>query len=296
MQLRALDLQFRQTPGLIAAWLIESGGEKALVETGPGSTLLRLLEALREAGVTPEEIGKVFVTHVHLDHAGAAGWWARQGAQVFCHPRARRHIVDPSRLLAGAREVYGDAMDSLWGETLPAPEENATALADGESVRLGDITVTALDTPGHARHHHAYAVGDTCFTGDVAGLRLEGSAYLSVTSAPSQFELEPYLDSIRRLRAAGFARLCLTHFGEITDVEAHLTAYEARVREVTERALQARSLPEPEWRALHTEKERALALQLGVTPALWERHELANGAAMCADGLRLWAREQTPKS
>ncbi len=291
MNIRALDLKFRQTPGLIAAWLLESAGEKALVEAGPGSTLPRLLEALQEAGATPGEIGKVFVTHVHLDHAGAAGWWARQGARVYCHPRARRHLVDPSRLLAGAHEVYGEAMESLWGEMLAAPEDKVTALEDGENVTVGEITLTALDTPGHARHHHAYAAGEVCFTGDVAGIRLEGSAYLSVAAAPPQFELEPYLASARRLRAAGFERLCLTHFGEVADADAHLAAYETRLREVAEQAARHRVLPAAEWRQTYRETERARALQAGVAPELWEKYELANGTGMCADGLRLWAGE-----
>ncbi len=289
MQVRPLDLRFRQTPGLIASWLLESAGEKALIETGPGSTLPCLLEALREAGTTPAEIKKVFVTHVHLDHAGAAGWWAGQGAQLFCHPRAQRHLIDPARLLTGAREVYGRQMESLWGQTLAAPAENVTALADGESVKVGAVTVTALDTPGHARHHHAYAVEDTCFTGDVAGMRLPSSHYLSVTSAPPQFELEPYLHSIRCLQEGGYARLCLTHFGEVREVRAHLARYQERVREVAAQALACRDMPAEEWRRHFEASEHERALRAGLPEAGWRQYELANAAAMCADGLRLWA-------
>ncbi len=291
MQIRALDLRFRGTPGLIASWLIESEQEKALIETGPASTLPQLLGALqREAGVSPGQIRRVFVTHAHLDHAGAAGWWARQGAQVYCHPRARRHLIDPRYLLGGAQMVYGDAMDELWGETLPAPEAQVTALEDGESVAVGAVTVTALDTPGHARHHHAYAIGAVCFPGDVAGMRLESSPYLSVTSAPSQFELQPYLDSIKKLRRMEFAALCLTHFGEVSAADSHLAAYAERVREVAERACQASALPDSDWRELHGREECELAKRLGVSEDFWEKHEKANPAGMCADGLRQWVQ------
>lgn len=289
MQVRALDLRFRQTPGLIAAWLLESGNEKALIETGPASTLPRLLEALAEAGTSPAEIRRVFITHVHLDHSGAAGWWAGQGAQVYCHPRAQRHLIEPSRLLVGSRAVYGDQMESLWGTTQAADAERVTVLQDGESVQVGQVTVTALDTPGHARHHHAYAVADVCFTGDVAGMRLEDSDYLSVTSAPPQFELAPYLDSIRRLRAMGFSRLCLTHFGEVSQVETHLTRYAERVQEMATLALACRDLDPDAWRAQYAAIEREQARRDLVSEADWQRLELTNSTAMSADGLRLWA-------
>src|SRR5690606_30958662 len=98
MRIQTLDLGFDGTAGLIASYLIESDSELALIETGPGSCLPRAVEELAERGVAVETIRKVFVSHVHLDHAGAAGWWAQQGAQVFCHPRAARHLIDPSRL------------------------------------------------------------------------------------------------------------------------------------------------------------------------------------------------------
>ena len=291
MQVRALDLRFRQTPGLIAAWLLESDGEKALIETGPASTLPRLLEALAEVGTSPSEIRRLFVTHVHLDHSGAAGWWAGQGAQIYCHPRAQRHLIDPSRLLEGSREVYGEQMESLWGVTQAAAAERVTVLMDGESVPVGKVNVTALDTPGHARHHHAYAVGEVCFTGDVAGMRLPNSNYLSVTSAPPQFELEPYLESIQRLRSLGFAQLCLTHFGEVNEVEAHLSRYAHRVRQVAAQALACRDLEPSAWRSHYAAVEQEQARSDGVSEADWSRLELTNSTAMSADGLRLWAEK-----
>jgi glyoxylase-like metal-dependent hydrolase (beta-lactamase superfamily II) len=291
MIIHPLDLHFQGTPGLIAAYLLESDGEWALIETGPGSCLPQTLAALAKLAVPVEAIRKVFVTHVHLDHAGAAGWWAQQGAQIFCHPRAARHLIDPSRLLASAAQVYGAKMESLWGAMLPAPAARVSILEDGQQVPLGQHTVQAWDTPGHARHHHAYVVGDVCFTGDVAGVRLETSPYLSVAAAPPQFDLAAYLDSVQRLLEADFSSLYLTHFGQVTSPEPHLKTYADRLNEV---AQEAEKWVAERWDELAAgqaflAKEWQSAQHLGVSPALWQRYEQANPTSMGASGLRQWA-------
>jgi glyoxylase-like metal-dependent hydrolase (beta-lactamase superfamily II) len=274
MIIHPLDLHFQGTPGLIAAYLLESDGEWALIETGPGSCLPQTLAALAKLAVPVEAIRKVFVTHVHLDHAGAAGWWAQQGAQIFCHPRAARHLIDPSRLLASAAQVYGAKMESLWGAMLPAPAARVSLLEDGQQVPFGQHTVQAWDTPGHARHHHAYVVGDVCFTGDVAGVRLETSPYLSVAAAPPQFDLAAYLDSVQRLLEADFSSLYLTHFGQVTSPEPHLKTYADRLNEV---AQEAKKWVAEGWDELNAgqaflAKEWQRAQHLGVSPALWQRY------------------------
>jgi len=292
MRIQILDLHFLGTPGLIASFLIESQGEWALIEPGPGSCLPQALKALAELGVKPEAIRKVFVSHVHLDHAGAAGWWAQQGAQLFCHPRAARHLIDPRRLLESARQVYGEQMESLWGPMLPAPEERVTVLADGDGVRIGDETLIAWDTPGHARHHHVFVVNDVCFTGDVAGVRLQNSPYLSVAAAPPQFDLTAYLSSVQRLRDGCFRRLFLTHFGEIIDVESHLEEYRECLIEVSHvvKAAVEEGLSGSEFESYYQAIQFAKAEAEGVGFALWESYEKANSSVMCADGLMQWAQ------
>ncbi|WP_395745685.1 MBL fold metallo-hydrolase [Prosthecobacter sp.] len=293
MRIHTLDLRFIGIPGLIASFLVESGGEYALIETGPGSTLETLRTAIRAAGVEEEAIKKVFVTHIHLDHAGAAGWWAQQGASVYCHPNAARHLVDPSKLMESARMVYGAQMDSLWGEMLPAPVERVVVLQDGESVNVGEVEILAWDTPGHARHHHAFIIGDVCFTGDVAGMRLEHSRYLSVTAAPPQFDPVAYVQSIDRLAAAKFKTLYLTHFGAVSDVAWHLSSYRERVMEVYERvAADFRAgVSVEENRRNYAAAEHAIAMKAGVDEALWEKGEDANVTSMCADGVRLYCEK-----
>lgn len=294
MKVHAIDLRFQGMPGVIAAYLLESGGEVALIETGPGSTLERLRDGILGCGVALERVTKVFVTHVHLDHAGAAGWWANQGAQVFCHPRAERHLVEPSRLIEGARQVYGAAFDSLWGEVMSAPKERVTALRDGEEIAFGDERIVAIETPGHAKHHHAFAINDVCFTGDVGGVKLEGSAYLSVAAAPPQFELEPYLQSVKRLRECEFRRLYLTHFGGVDDPRGHFMRYEDRLREVADEAKRSMVLVlgEDEWRVQFEASERERCFSVGGSTEVWGRYQVVNGTSMCADGLRSWASSE----
>lgn len=289
MRIHTLDLLFQNIPGLIAAYVVESAGELALIETGPGSTLETLRAGIRDLGLDEKKVRHVFVTHIHLDHAGAAGWWAQQGAQIYCHANAARHLIDPSKLIASARMIYQDQMDSLWGAMLPASADQVTILNDGDRVRFGDVEVIAWDTPGHARHHLAFIIGKACFTGDVAGMRLQGTSYLSVTAAPPQFEPVPYMASVDRLAAAGFGKIYLTHFGEITDVSDHLLRYRQHIEDVYEavKADHADGADEAEIRRRYTAREHALATTLGISEPDWLRLEAGNNTVMCADGVRL---------
>ncbi len=290
MRVHTLDLHFQDTPGLIAAYVIESHEGLVLIETGPGSTLPTLRAGLHALGFAEKDVRHVLVTHIHLDHAGAAGWWAQQGAQVYCHANAARHLMDPVKLIASARMVYQEQMDALWGPMLPAPADRVTILNDGDRLSLGaGMELIAWDTPGHARHHLAYLLGGSGFTGDVAGMRLQGSDYLSVTTAPPQFEPGPYMASVDRLAAAGLERLYLTHFGEVSDAAQHLARYRERIRDVHEsvRADMAAGQDAAVVRANHAAREHALATSLGVSAADWQRLEMSNGTAMCADGIRL---------
>ena len=294
MQIHTIDLEFQGTPGAIAAFLIESSDGLILIEPGPGSTTDTLLNKITALGFDPAEVRSVFVSHVHLDHAGAAGWWAQRGATLYVHPKATRHLIDPSRLIESAKMVYGDAFDSLWGEILPAPEENVRALEDGETVDIGGVVIEAIDTPGHAFHHHAFAIGDLCFTGDVAGARLQGTEYTSVTSAPPQFHLESYLASIDRLLERNFSKLYLTHFGELDDVQEHLTRYRTSVAAAAEiiKAFIDSGEDAESIQIAYEAFQLEQAFKLQVPREQWNTFQLANGTAMSADGLRLyWERK-----
>ncbi|HKG94299.1 MAG TPA: MBL fold metallo-hydrolase, partial [Gemmatimonadaceae bacterium] len=167
-----LDHHFRGSPRVIASYLIAGDRDAlTLVEAGPASTTDTLLAGVRQAGFDPARIERVIVTHIHLDHAGAAGTLVRRlpRARVYVHPVGAPHLVDPSKLMASATRIYGALMGPLWGEMLPVPEERLVVLADGETVDAGGRVLRAHDTPGHANHHLALhdARSGALFTGDV---------------------------------------------------------------------------------------------------------------------------------
>ncbi|HEU4453964.1 MAG TPA: MBL fold metallo-hydrolase [Longimicrobium sp.] len=290
-----VDLGWIGLPGQVAAYLVDGGDDAfAVVESGPGSTLETLLAAVRQVGRDPAGITHVFVTHVHLDHAGGAGALLRVAprAKLYAHPLGARHLVDPSRLLASAGQLYGAAMDQLWGDMAPVPPDRLVVLQDGDEVRVGDRRLRAIDTPGHARHHHSYHDPDAglIFTGDVGGIRLEGLKYVCAPTPPPDIDLDAWRGSVRRLRALGATRLLPTHFGGIDDVEWHLDDLDARLAAtaawVRERASAGAGLD-----ALTEEvRSRAEAEILAATgrPEAVRAYERAVPYPMMAAGLLRW--------
>jgi glyoxylase-like metal-dependent hydrolase (beta-lactamase superfamily II) len=237
-QIHTLDLCFQFWPESIASFLVIGPRGAVLVETGPCSTLPRLQTELLRHGVSPSDVRDILVTHIHLDHAGAAWWWARQGTRIHVHQLGAPHLVDPSKLLASAQRIYGSRMDELWGEILPAPPERVHPLQDGDLIQAGGLIFTALDTPGHARHHMVYRLGAVSFTGDSTGIRMPGRAHIQVPAVPPEFDPEAWQKSIERMRAERFSRLYLTHFGPVDEVDGHLATVARLLSEFTERVRQ----------------------------------------------------------
>jgi glyoxylase-like metal-dependent hydrolase (beta-lactamase superfamily II) len=224
-------------PGFIASYLIEDAGELALVEAGPASTLDALLAGIRAAGQDPADLSHILLTHIHLDHAAAAGQLARiaPNAAVHVHPLGAWHLADPSRLLASAARLYGARMQEMWGTMLPVPAERIRTPEDGGAVRVGGRSLVALETPGHASHHFAFHDPDACllFTGDVGGIRLESAPHVRPPTPPPELDTPAWLASIARLRDLEPRMLLPTHFGGIEDVAWHLDDLEARLRDWT---------------------------------------------------------------
>lgn len=233
-----IDHRWMGVPGAIASYLVEDAGELALVEAGPASTTATLLAGIRAAGHDPADVTQLLLTHVHLDHAAAAGLLLRHlpRATVRVHPVGAPHLVDPSRLLASATRIYGTRMDELWGTMLPVPAERLRIVEDGEELRVGRRRLVAVDTPGHARHHLAFHLpdADAVFTGDVGGVRVGGAGYVRPPTPPPEFDPPAWLHSIARLRALRPEHLLLTHFGGFADAGRHLDELEARVSAWTE--------------------------------------------------------------
>ena len=225
--LHCIDLHFQGEAGVIACYLLQSGVERALIEIGPGSTLDALLAGLEQIGVEPASIGKIIVTHIHLDHAGAAGSWMQRypNAQLYVHEIGAPHMIDPSKLLASATRIYGDRMDVLWGNFLPVPENQVHVMRDVDCVNVGEIALRVHYTPGHASHHVALhdPARNVVFTGDVAGVRLPHHTYVRPPTPPPDLDLDLWRSSVQLLLDLKPSALLLTHFGKFTDGPEHLT-------------------------------------------------------------------------
>jgi glyoxylase-like metal-dependent hydrolase (beta-lactamase superfamily II) len=295
MLIHTLDLNFQNVPQTTAAYLVVGPAEPVLVETGPGSTLKTLKAQLARYGYTPDKIKHVLLTHIHLDHAGAAGWWAQQGAQVYVHHVGAPHLIDPSKLLASAARIYGDQMDILWGEILPAPADKIIPVYDQDLIEVGGLVFTALDTPGHAWHHHVYRLGDIAFAGDAAGLRLPQSPLIDLPAPPPEFDLEVWQQTVDRLMTENFTLIYPTHFGVVENVHQHLETFKALLAEATEfihthlRVGAVRDDLIKQYRAWNHKR----ALAANIPEDVIYQYETANPLYMSVDGIvRYWRRRE----
>jgi len=297
MRIHVIDLEFQNTPGTIAAFLVEGKEGLALVETGPSSTHEALIAGIQRAGRKASEVTDVLVTHIHLDHAGGAGWWAQQGARVWVHEQGAPHLVDPSKLLASAERIYGDQMDPLWGGMTPAPAAQVQATGDGDIIEIGDLRFEALDTPGHARHHLAFAVGDTVFAGDAVGIRLDGQSLILPASAPPQFELEAFAPSFEKILATNPNSLHLTHFGKHESPQVHLSHYAQVLQEAVEFARKLGPVPLGDLEAVARYRDflHSKAESMQVSETDFERYEWANPTGMSLDGILLYLLKQAKR-
>lgn len=230
--LLTLDVLFQGRPRVVACYLAPTGdGGFALIECGPASSLPALERAVEGAGFSLRDLRALLLTHIHLDHAAAAGTLARRsGCRVWVHPAGLPHLADPeARLLPSARRLYGAAMEEMWGVMEAVPEPLLAAAEHGHKVRVGSLEATPWHTAGHARHHVCWQVGDAAATGDVAGVRFPGSRHVLPPTPPPDIDLDAWRSSIELLRGLAPRRLLLTHFGAVDDVAWHLQQLQARL-------------------------------------------------------------------
>lgn len=216
-------------PRFDAAYLVVEQGHGAFIDCGTNHAVPRMLEALDLAGLAPEQVDWLILTHVHLDHAGGAGALMTHlpNAKAVVHPRGARHLIDPTQLWAGATAVYGEAvMEKSYGRLRPIPAERVVEAPEGHIVELHGRPLRCLDTPGHARHHLCVhdEQGRACFTGDTFGLSYrefdtERGPFALPTSTPVQFEPDMLHQSIDRLVALKPDAMYVTHFGPVGDIE-----------------------------------------------------------------------------
>ena len=220
-KIHIIDLDFLQEQHTVAAYLIESTAGPVLVETGPESTWHQLETGIKRLGYQPKDVQHVLLTHIHFDHAGAAWKLAELGATIYVHPAGLPHLASPERLWESAFRIYGDDMERLWGSMKPIPSSQLKDPLHDEVLRVGDLEMKALHTPGHATHHIAWQMGPVIFTGDVAGVQINRGPVVP-PCPPPDIHLEDWKASIALLKSQQPEQLFLTHFGIVDDPMAHL--------------------------------------------------------------------------
>ena len=231
--LHVIDTHQLGRPGIVAATALETTDGVALFDTGPESTFENVTAGLRNAGISPDDIRHVFLSHIHFDHAGAAWRFATGeiGATVYVHPRGAPHLIDPAKLIESATRIFGDDMQKLWGKIEPVPADRVKILEDNDVVRVAPFEVRTIATPGHASHHHMYQWEDNVFGGDIAGVRI-GNGPPIPPFVPPELHIESWHESIEKIRRINPANLYLPHFGKVQgSISDHLDVLDERVRD-----------------------------------------------------------------
>jgi len=219
MTLEPIDLHHQGAERIIASYALETDDGIALFDCGPSTTIPALEAGLADQGLTLNEIRHLLLSHIHLDHAGAAGTLVRAHPHLQVHVSSigAPHLVDPSRLERSARRLYGDTFDVLWGELAPVPEANVHIVGD----RV--VGLECFPTPGHASHHVCYLDRDgTLFAGDAAGVRITPGKYVMPPTPPPELDVGAWDETIAMLEERDPERLALIHFGVFGDVQRHL--------------------------------------------------------------------------
>ena len=277
----------------IGAYLIETSDGPFLIETGPHSTYATLEAGIQKAGFSTSDIKHVFLSHIHLDHAGSAWVFAEMGARIYLHPFGSSNMEDPSRLMASATRIYGDAMDRLWGKMQKIPASQLVSAQDGAVFSVGDQSLKAHYTPGHAVHHIAWQLGEVVFTGDVAGVKVNGGPVVA-PCPPPDINIEDWKASIQLLRDLNPQSLYLTHFDRVDNVASHLSQLEAMLDDWAQwmRVKWEAGMSKEEITPLFMDYTADQLRQQGVDEAGIKVYEAANPSWMSVAGLmRYWKKK-----
>ena len=221
-----IDLRHLGRPRVIASYVL-GGDDPAIVDCGPSTCVSALQAGLTRRGLAVGDLRHLVLTHIHLDHAGAAGVLVRINPALTVHVSeiGAPHLLDPSRLERSARRLYGDDFDRLWGELAAVPAANVRIA--GERV----LDLDAFPTPGHASHHVSYLAPDgACYSGDATGVRIPPATYVAPVAPPPDIDLEAWGRTLDAIEARRPERLCLPHFGVIEDSTAHIADMRAHLR------------------------------------------------------------------
>jgi glyoxylase-like metal-dependent hydrolase (beta-lactamase superfamily II) len=276
----AVDTEYIR-PGLAAAHIIQHGGGAAFVDVGTNYSVPHLLAALRELAINPQDVEYLFITHVHLDHAGGAGLLLQSlpAAKVVVHPRGAPHLVDPAKLIAASKTVYGEERyRELYGELVPVAASRVITSEDGQHFNLRGRPFQLLHTPGHALHHYCLVdlAHRNLFTGDTFGLSYREfdtaqGAFGVPTTTPSQFDPVQLMASIDRLMATEPRAAYLMHYSRVTGLAVIAASLKAQIPELAAMALRHADAADP-YAAIYADMR---ALWIGLAA----RHGLAEPAA-----------------
>ncbi|MDP9867299.1 MULTISPECIES: MBL fold metallo-hydrolase [Streptosporangium] len=295
-----IDTRMAGHSGITAGYLILAD-RPCLVETGTSTSAPVVRDALTSLGVGPDDLATVVVTHIHLDHAGGvgdiAGFYPQ--AEIVVHEKGARHLADPSRLMASARMVWGDKLDTLFGELSPTESARIRALGDTGAVDLGNgRTLNSHYSPGHAKHHVGLIDSGTgdLYVGDAAGVYLPETGDLRPATPPPDFDLQAALDSIGLFEALGPQRLLFSHYGPVTDVEETLgrSAEELRVWVDLTRQAHSEGMDLDHAVAMVMERTRERYAALKADDATAEQFELLSGAPSNVAGILHWLNRIQP--
>lgn len=294
--IHTIDLHFINTPEAIAAFAIPSTDGVILVETGPSSTFEHLKKGLATHGFSIQDVRHVLLTHIHLDHAGATWSFAEQGANIYVHPRGKKHLMDPSRLMASAKMIYKDQMDTLWGAMNPIAEQSIQTPAHGEQLQIGEHLIKAWHTPGHASHHIAWQLEDIAFTGDVAGVKI-GNGPVVAPCPPPDIDIEAWQQSIDLLRDLNLKKLYLTHFNGHDNPKEILNQLEDAIKDWSEwiKPYFTKGAQPDEILAPFEAYVQENFNKLGLTSLQIKQYQLANPSWMSVYGLMRYWRKKTEK-
>ncbi|HSZ38322.1 MAG TPA: MBL fold metallo-hydrolase [Trebonia sp.] len=291
-----IDTKMAGYQGITAGYLIR-GSRPCLVETGTAPSAPIVAAALESLGVGAADLATVVVTHIHLDHAGGAGDIAEMypAARIVVHERGARHLADPSRLMASAKMVYGDALDRLFGALAPVPGDRIVPVGETGTVDLGDgRRLDAHYSPGHAKHHVGLidsASGDL-YVGDAAGVYIPETGDLRPATPPPDFDLEVALSSLRRFRDLKPTRLLFSHYGPVSDVRATLERSAEEITVWVEGTRQARAAGLDLDHAVAMVREQTLSryesLRDDADPAVAAKFDEISGAAANVEGIWHW--------
>jgi glyoxylase-like metal-dependent hydrolase (beta-lactamase superfamily II) len=245
-----LDLRFQDVPGVIGSYLLAGDGDVVLVETGPASTSEHLERMVARAGFSMDDVSRLIVTHIHLDHAGAAGVLMQRypHLRLSVQEDAAQFLISVERLWNSSARIYGDMMVPLWGETVDVDAGRVDTFRDGNVLNVAGTSLLVRATPGHTGTHLSFfdQQRGILFTGDAAGARLMGSYVVVPTLSPPELDFEKWRQTIDTMRKLGPNRLALTHMGVFEDVERHLTAFMPAIQERLDTAGRILKSPEDE--------------------------------------------------